>query len=87
MSFPIQSGHGCIGCSEEDFWDNGPFYERLTGLAGFGIESSADTIGKVAAGVVAGGLAAHAIAANVSKRRELKEGIRSGKDTEKHFTE
>lgn len=87
VSFPIQSGHGCIGCSEEDFWDNGPFYERLTGLAGFGIESSADTIGKVAAGVVAGGLAAHAIAANVSKRRELKEGIRSGKDTEKHFTE
>ena len=87
VSFPIQSGHGCIGCSEEDFWDNGPFYERLTGLAGFGIESSADTIGKVAAGVVAGGLAVHAIAANMSKRRELKESIRSGKDTEKHFTE
>ena len=30
VSFPIQSGHGCIGCSEPDFWDNGPFYERLT---------------------------------------------------------
>ena len=37
VSFPIQSGHGCIGCSEENFWDNGPFYERLTGLDGFGI--------------------------------------------------
>jgi hydrogenase small subunit len=83
VSFPIQSGHGCIGCSEEDFWDNGPFYERLTGLAGFGIESSADTIGKVAAGALAGGLAAHAIAANISKRKELKSEISSGKKNEK----
>ena len=83
VSFPIQSGHGCIGCSEEEFWDNGPFYERLTGLAGFGIESSADTIGKVAAGVLAGGLAAHAIAANISKRKELKSEISSGKKNEK----
>ena len=24
VSFPIQSGHGCIGCSEDDFWDKGP---------------------------------------------------------------
>jgi len=23
VSFPIQSGHGCIGCSEARFWDNG----------------------------------------------------------------
>ncbi len=28
-SYPIQSGHGCIGCSEEGFWDNGPFYQHL----------------------------------------------------------
>ncbi|MDE2296719.1 MAG: hypothetical protein KGK18_00990, partial [Burkholderiales bacterium] len=28
VSYPIQSGHGCIGCSEPNFWDNGPFYER-----------------------------------------------------------
>ena len=24
VSFPIQSGHGCIGCSEDGFWDKGP---------------------------------------------------------------
>lgn len=24
VSFPIGSGHPCIGCSEENFWDNGP---------------------------------------------------------------
>lgn len=83
VSYPIQSGHGCIGCSEEDFWDNGPFYERLTGLHGFGIESSADTIGMVAAGALAGGLAVHAVAANISKRNELRSGITSGQKNEK----
>jgi hydrogenase small subunit len=42
VSFPIASGHGCIGCSEPGFWDKGGFYQALsqtqwgtvTGLAG-----------------------------------------------------
>ena len=29
VSFPIQSGHGCIGCSQPKFWDMGPFYQAL----------------------------------------------------------
>jgi hydrogenase small subunit len=29
-SFPIQSGHGCLGCSEPDFWDRGSFYKPLS---------------------------------------------------------
>ncbi len=29
-SFPIQSGHGCIGCSEPKFWDAGSFYKALS---------------------------------------------------------
>ena len=29
VSYPIQSGHGCIGCSEPDFWDKGGFYQAL----------------------------------------------------------
>ena len=28
-SFPIQAGHGCIGCSEPGFWDAGGFYQPL----------------------------------------------------------
>lgn len=28
-SFPIESGHGCIGCSEPNFWDKGGFYQSL----------------------------------------------------------
>ena len=28
VSFPIQSGHGCLGCAENGFWDRGSFYSR-----------------------------------------------------------
>jgi hydrogenase small subunit len=30
VSFPIQSGHPCLGCSEPDFWDAGGFYQALS---------------------------------------------------------
>ena len=60
VSFPIQSGHGCIGCSEDGFWDKGPFYERLSNINHFGVESNADKIGLAAAAVVGVGVAAHA---------------------------
>ena len=29
-SYPIESGHPCLGCSEPDFWDNGSFYRPLS---------------------------------------------------------
>jgi hydrogenase small subunit len=29
-SFPIESGHGCLGCSEPHFWDGGGFYNALS---------------------------------------------------------
>ena len=28
-SFPIESGHPCLGCSEPDFWDKSSFYQAL----------------------------------------------------------
>jgi hydrogenase small subunit len=68
VSFPIQSGHGCIGCSEENFWDNGPFYNRLTNLPGFGIESTADQVGAILGAATAAGLAGHAALTFVRKR-------------------
>ena len=80
-SFPIQSGHGCIGCSAENLWDNGPFYRRITNFPGFGIESNADKIGGVVAGVTAAGIAAHAIGTNLRKKKLIDgliaEGIES----------
>ena len=85
VSYPIQSGHGCIGCSEANFWDNGPFYERLTKVPGLKEEGLADDIGMVGAGVLAGGLAVHAVTANISKRKELKSRIERGKSNEQNI--
>jgi hydrogenase small subunit len=60
VSFPIGSGHGCIGCSEDGFWDKGSFYDRLTGIKAFGVEANADRIGATAAGVVGAAILVHA---------------------------
>jgi hydrogenase small subunit len=73
VSFPIGSGHGCIGCSEANFWDNGPFYQHLASFPGFGIESTADKVGVAVGAVTAVGIAAHAVSTNIRKRKIIKE--------------
>jgi hydrogenase small subunit len=78
-SFPIQSGHGCIGCSENNFWDNGPFYQHLAAFPGFGIESTADKVGLVAAGAAVAGMAAHAVATNIRKNKLIRENVEEGR--------
>jgi hydrogenase small subunit len=50
-SFPIESGHPCLGCSEPDFWDAGSFYQPLSS-AGMDVRKIAGVA--VAAGVGAG---------------------------------
>jgi hydrogenase small subunit len=72
-SYPIQSGHGCIGCSENGFWDNGPFYQHLPSFPGFGIETTADTIGTAVGVTAVAGVAAHAIVTNIRKRGLIEE--------------
>jgi len=75
VSYPIQSGHPCIGCSEANFWDNGPFYQHLQSFPGFGIEATADKIG-VGLGIGAGvGIAAHAVATNIRKHKQINKGV------------
>jgi hydrogenase small subunit len=86
-SFPIQSGHPCIGCSEENFWDNGRFYERGSAFAGFGIESDADTLGKIALGVTGAALAGHAIYTNINKSKYINQYTAEGKASEKEVKE
>jgi hydrogenase small subunit len=61
-SFPIESGHGCIGCSEPDFWDAGGFYRALS--------MPADPL-KLAAGTAVVGAA---IGAAVSVANRAKKG-------------
>ena len=62
-SFPIQSGHGCIGCSEPDFWDRGGFYRPLS--AGTSSKTGMYVGGAAAAGALAG-----LVAATVARKRK-----------------
>jgi hydrogenase small subunit len=71
--WPIGAGHPCLGCTERFFWDTmTPFYGRLPGVAGFGVERSADLIGAALAVGTAAGVGAHAIATGIHRHREGK---------------
>jgi len=77
VSFPIQSGHPCIGCSEANFWDNGPFYKHLPKVPGFGIESTADSIGFAIGALTIAGVVVHGISTNIRKRKLINKGMES----------
>jgi hydrogenase small subunit len=65
-SFPIESGHGCLGCSEPDFWDAGGFYQALS--------MPARPLKIATAAAVAGAAAGVAVAAaNVVKKRAARK--------------
>ncbi len=65
-SWPIQAGHGCIGCSEPNFWDTmGPFEEPISGnlfqtaFGGLGSDATVDKIGISVLTVTGLAIAAH----------------------------
>jgi len=64
VSFPIESGHPCLGCSEPDFWDGGGFYKALPA------STVNDT--NVAVAAVAVGAAAGIAAGAIDKARKAK---------------
>ncbi len=69
-SFPIGSGHGCLGCSEPDFWDKGSFYTPISA----GLWGSRDALlGAAAAGAAIGVGAAMAARARKKKAQEAEE--------------
>ena len=71
-SFPIESGHPCLGCSEPDFWDRGGFYQPVTA-------SLLPGGGRIAAGALLGAaLGAGAAAAARYKRRAHLHGGQPG---------
>ena len=63
-SFPIESGHGCIGCSEPGFWDRGGFYQPLS--------QATMTSGGVLGAAAAAGLALGAGAAVLARGQQKK---------------
>lgn len=57
-SFPIESGHGCLGCSQPGFWDMGGFYRALSQASATPVSGMAAAAGVgAAAGLGAGWLA------------------------------
>jgi hydrogenase small subunit len=71
-SWPVESGHGCIGCSEPNFWDKGSFYAPLS-QAAFGKAGNVtprDAVKLVGAAAVVGGAIGLGAAAVSRKRQE-----------------
>lgn len=80
MSWPIQAGHGCIGCSEPDFWDKmGPFEEPVadrlynTVFSGLGADATADKIGVGLLTATGIGIAAHAVISKIKNPKQDEE--------------
>jgi len=75
VSFPIQSGHPCIGCTELYFFDRmTPFYKTLPNVNGFGVEASANIIGAVGVAGAGAAIAAHAVGSAIHYRKQhMKE--------------
>ena len=70
-SWPVLAGHGCIGCSEPDFWDDMADFEKpLSRQPVHGLDATADTIGAVILGVTAVGIGAHAVSSIFAKKIE-----------------
>ncbi|KAA6224719.1 MULTISPECIES: hydrogenase small subunit [unclassified Campylobacter] len=75
-SWPIQAGHGCIGCSEPNFWDNmQPFEEPMAGhkfgtTLGLGADNLSDKIGIGVLCLTGVAIAAHAVIASIQKNKD-----------------
>jgi hydrogenase small subunit len=67
-SWPVESGHGCLGCSEPRFWDAGGFYNALSEP----LSDNSQTVAfAAAAGAVVG--AAAAGLAHQAKQKAVKQ--------------
>ncbi|MEO6604396.1 MAG: hydrogenase small subunit [Aeromicrobium sp.] len=69
-SWPIGSGHPCIGCTERNFFDRfTPFYDVLPDISvpGIGVETTANKLGLALLSATAGGVAVHGAATAASR--------------------
>ncbi|MCH1923757.1 nickel-dependent hydrogenase small subunit [Shewanella sp. C32] len=71
VSWPVLAGHGCIGCSEPNFWDDMADFEKPLGRQLLhGLDASADTVGAVIIGAAVIGIGAHAVASLFANSKE-----------------
>jgi hydrogenase small subunit len=76
IGWPVAQGHGCVGCSEPQFWDSmGPMYERLPNVPGFGVETSATKVGLGLAAAAAAGVAVHGVAKTLQLRSKSADDV------------
>jgi hydrogenase small subunit len=81
VSFPIQSGHGCIGCSEPGFWDKGSFYSPLSAPAwGKAGEVAPRHVLELVGGAAAAGVVLGAASAGMSRLRQHEREQRADTD-------
>jgi hydrogenase small subunit len=73
LSFPVQSGHPCLGCSEPNFWDGGGFYQGQSAPLN---RPAVTAVGAAAAAGVVLGVAAGA--ANQAQKKSAAEIAEKG---------
>ncbi|OEH84629.1 uptake hydrogenase small subunit [Desulfuribacillus stibiiarsenatis] len=74
VSWPVKSGHPCLGCSEDNWYNDAtPFYERRAIVPGMAVPHNANDVGKIVTGVTAAGVATHALATAIIKGKEKDE--------------
>jgi hydrogenase small subunit len=72
-SWPVQCGHGCIGCSEPQFWDRmTPFYTHLAGIPAVDSAANLDKVGIIAVGAVAATFVGHGLVQIGRRKIEAK---------------
>ncbi len=74
-NWPIQAGHGCMGCSEPDFWDAmGPLEKPINSHLVMGVNSTVDKIGTTLLTATVVGIGAHAVASIFMNKHDENEG-------------
>jgi len=75
-NWPVGAGHGCIGCSEPNFWDTMAPFEEPNDKAGIkipggkGVEATSDEIGAFVAGATAAAIGIHAAGSIIRGTKE-----------------
>ncbi len=73
-SWPVQAGHGCMGCSEPDFWDTmGPLEQPIKSHLVMGLNTTVDKVGTTLLTATVVGIGAHAVASMFMNKNEEKE--------------
>jgi len=80
VSFPVKSGHPCMACSENNWYDTStPFYTHLAEIPNNVIGKNPDQIGLAALGAAGVGVIAHGTATAVIKGREKSDKSKESK--------